>query len=397
MKFDANKYKWRIDSIMTHYGNHAVFIGSVIFIALYFFVVNTLEQSLRIKEEHDVERWVYEMRGISDEIAMSGSPIPIFALKRQSNIPYVLVDDKLNVMESNKIDINILNHPDKLRRMIRTLSLENHPIHFQYIWSDKGNILYFGESTLLKSLDLIPYLQFVVAALFIFMAYIAIRNARQKEQNLVWVGLAKETAHQLGTPISSLIGWVDYLREQDVEADAVAEMDRDLTQLIKVTDRFSKIGSDTQLSNANVNEVVERVVKYFRGRTPRSVTIEHDAFMISPLYANMNVVLIEWVIENLIKNSIDALQGSGTIKVSMSSNENDVFVDVYDNGRGIPKSNWRKIFEAGYTTKVRGWGLGLSLSRRIVEDYHAGKIAVVSSTLGESTTIRVALKRVYEL
>lgn len=397
MKFDTNKYTWRINTITARYGNRAIFICSVIFVTLYFYVVNTLEQSLRVKEVHDVERWIFEIKEVSNEVAMTGAPIPLFALKRQSNVPYVLVDDKLNVVESNLINDDVINHPDKLRRMIRSLSQVNSPIHFQYIWSDKGHMFYYGNSRLLEGLDLIPYMQFVVAAVFMLMAYIAVHNARQKEQNLVWVGLAKETAHQLGTPISSLIGWVDYLREQQVEPEAVDEMERDLNQLTKVTDRFSKIGSDTQLNNANVNEVVERVAKYFKGRVPRSVTIEHDAFATSPLYANMNIVLIEWVIENLIKNAIDALQGNGVIRVNMHSTEDEVLIDVSDNGRGIPKSNWRKIFEPGYTTKVRGWGLGLSLSRRVVEDYHNGKIGVESSAIGVGTTIRVALKRVYEL
>lgn len=379
------------------YRNRAFVVCGAIFVVLYFSVVNTLERSLRAKETHDVALWVADMEAISNETAMGNAAIPFFKLKRHHSIPFVLVDERMNVVESNLVDDNVVNHPDRLIRYIRSFSHVNPPIHFQYIWSDVGYTLYYGNSQLLDSLRLVPYMQYVVAFVMLLMAYIAIRNARQKEQNQVWVGLAKETAHQLGTPISSLIGWVEYLREQGVEEDAVAEMSRDLTQLTKVTDRFSKIGSDTQLNNANVNEVVERVVHYFEGRVPRSVTIEHDGFARSPLYANINTVLIEWVIENLIKNSIDALQGAGVIGVKMDSTENDVIIDVSDSGKGIPKSSWHKVFEAGYTTKVRGWGLGLSLSRRIVEDYHDGRISVAQSTVGVGTTIRVVLKRVYEL
>lgn len=397
MKFDIGKYSWRINNTITKYRNSAVIICGVVFVVLYFYVVSTLERSVRMREQHDVSDWVANMKGISQDVAIGNVPIPLFMLKRHPSIPFVLVDENMKVVESNLIKDNITAHPDKLLHYIRQYSQKNEPIHFQYIWNEKGYTLYYGDSQLLEGLRYIPYLQVVVAIAFLLIAYIAIRNARQKEQNLVWVGLAKETAHQLGTPISSLIGWVEYLREQGADADAVDEMVRDLAQLTKVTDRFSKIGSDTQLNNANVNEVVERVVQYFLGRTPRSVKINHDGFAISPLYAHINIILIEWVIENLIKNAIDALQGAGTIDVKMSSTENDVIIDVSDSGRGIPKSNWNKIFEPGFTTKVRGWGLGLSLSRRVIEEYHDGKIKVVSSTVGAGTTIRVTLKRIYEL
>ncbi len=397
MKIDVDKYLWRITNNLTRYRNRAFVVCGVIFVVLYFSVVNTLERSLRAKEGHDVAAWVADMESISNDTAMGNSAIPFFRLKRHPSIPFVLVDERNSVVESNGVSDDVVAHPDRLLRTIRLFSQLNEPIHFQYIWSDTGYTLYYGNSLLLESLRLVPYMQFIVALVFVLMAYIAIRSMQQKEQNQVWVGLAKETAHQLGTPISSLIGWVEYLREQGVEEDAVAEMARDLTQLTKVTDRFSKIGSDTQLNPANVNEVVERVVHYFAGRTPRSVTIDHDGFVRSPLYANINIVLIEWVVENLIKNAIDALQGAGKIEVKISATDNDVMIDVSDSGKGIPKSSWHKIFDAGYTTKVRGWGLGLSLSRRIVEDYHNGKSGVESSTVGAGTKMRVTLKRYFEV
>ncbi len=397
MKFDISKYSWRIGYVATKYRGIALFTCSIIFVVLYLYVVTTLEQSIRTRESHEMSEWVTRMQEISRDVAMGNVETPLFLLKRHPNIPFVVVDENMKIVSSNLIKDNITSHPDKMRHYIRNYSQINLPIHFQYIWSDKGYTLYYGNSILLERLRWIPYMQIVVALLFLLMGYIAFRNARQKEQNLVWVGLAKETAHQLGTPISSLIGWVEYLREQNVEADVLEEMSRDLTQLTKVTDRFSKIGSDTTLSNANVNEVVERVVHYFLGRISRGVAIEHNGFAISPLYANINIVLIEWVVENLIKNAIDALQGSGTILVNMSSTENYVMIDVSDSGRGIPKNSWKKIFEPGYTTKVRGWGLGLSLSRRVIEEYHDGNIRVVSSAVGVGTTIRITLKRVYEL
>ena len=209
----------------------------------------------------------------------------------------------------------------------------------------------------------------------------------------MWIGLAKETAHQLGTPTSSLLGWVEYLRSQPVDQMAVDEMSKDLAHLMKIVDRFSKIGGEAQLSNANVNEVVGDTVMYFRRRVPRNVTINYGGLAMSPVTAPMNVALFEWVVENLMKNSLDALQGKGTIDVTIGETEHSVYVEVSDTGKGIAKGNWDRIFEPGYTTKTRGWGLGLSLSRRIMEDYHKGKIAVVRSEIGRGTTFRVTLKR----
>ena len=198
----------------------------------------------------------------------------------------------------------------------------------------------------------------MVITAFILLGFIAFRSSKHDEQNRVWIGLAKETAHQLGTPTSSLLGWIEYLRSQDVDQSAVEEMNKDLTHLMKIVDRFSKIGSETPLTPANIN-----------------------------------AALFEWVVENLMKNSLDALQGHGSIDVRISSDDKNVMIDVKDTGKGIPKGNWKRIFEPGFTTKTRGWGLGLSLSRRIVEEYHQGKIAVIDSEIGKGTTIRITLKR----
>jgi signal transduction histidine kinase len=227
------------------------------------------------------------------------------------------------------------------------------------------------------------------------MLFVAFRSSRQDEQNRVWIGLTKETAHQLGTPTSSLLGWIEYLREQSVDPMVVEEMEKDLAHLRKIVDRFSKIGSDTPLEPANVNEVVGGCVMYFRKRIPRNVTLDYNGFASDRVQAMLNTALFEWVVENLLKNSLDALQGHGAINVHISANDKSVMIDVSDTGKGIAKSNWKTIFEPGFTTKTRGWGLGLSLSRRIVEEYHHGKIAVVESVIGKGTTIRITLKRIF--
>jgi signal transduction histidine kinase len=244
-----------------------------------------------------------------------------------------------------------------------------------------------------QALSVFPYVQLIIIFIFAIFAYIAFRSTKQNEQNRVWVGLAKETAHQLGTPTSSLLGWIEYLRSQPIDQMAVDEMSKDLSHLMKIVDRFSKIGAEAQLTNANVNEVVGDTVMYFRRRIPRNVALNYNGLAMAPITAPINVALFEWVVENLMKNSLDALQGKGAIDVVVGENGDNVYVEVSDTGKGIAKSNWERIFEPGYTTKTRGWGLGLSLARRIVEDNHKGRIAVVRSEIGKGTTIRVTLKR----
>lgn len=254
-------------------------------------------------------------------------------------------------------------------------------------------MLFYGNSALLNWLILFPYLQLAVVALFVLFAFLTFRTSKQDEQNRVWIGMAKETAHQLGTPISSLMGWLEYLRSQGIDPAAIDEMNKDLTRLIKVADRFGKIGSATDLTKANLNEVVNDCVVYFKTRIPRKVSLRYNGLAMAPVGAQLNSALFEWVVENLLKNALDALQGVGEIEVTISEDDNWAYVDVRDTGKGIAKGQWRKIFEPGFTTKTRGWGLGLSLSKRIIEEYHGGRIAVVESELGQGTTIRIAVKR----
>jgi signal transduction histidine kinase len=236
--------------------------------------------------------------------------------------------------------------------------------------------------------------QAIGLGLLLWLWIVTFRSSKMSEQNRVWVGLAKETAHQLGTPTSSLLGWVEYLKTQPVDQGAVAEMDKDLVHLMKVADRFSKIGSDTPLEPTSINELVGEAVMYFRKRVPRNVELDYNGLAIAPLRARINPALFEWVIENLLKNALDALQGLGSIDVKLSRDDKHIYIDVIDTGRGIARANREKIFEPGFTTKTRGWGLGLSLSRRVIEEYHKGRIFVAESEVGKGTTIRIAIKSI---
>ena len=358
-------------------------------------------EHLRQDERNAVEMWEDILRSTNIGGQMVYNPELLQELAEHTNVPLVIADERLRVWVTN-LPEEITSNPALLRKEIMLMSQNNKPISVEYgVMRRTVVTIYYGmtdyanlvSSKHSRALALFPYMQLGIILIFAIFAYIAFSSAKQSEHNRVWVGLAKETAHQLGTPTSSLLGWIEYLRSQPVDQQAVDEMGKDLAHLLKIVDRFSKIGSETQLSPANINEVVGDTVMYFRRRVPRNVTLTYNGLAMAPIRVSLNAALFEWVIENLLKNSLDALQGQGSIEVVVGESGNTVFVEVSDTGKGIAKSSWTRIFEPGFTTKTRGWGLGLSLSRRIIEEYHAGKIAVVRSEIGKGTTIRVTLER----
>ena len=363
----------------------------------------TIEE-LRAAERNGVELWADILRSTNNIYGELVYNSDLFAnLVRHTSVPFVITDEYLNVVASN-LPASTTADQEELRRAIERMADSNKPIIVRYNFSNRYYTIYYGHSRFMEyitespvdSLIYFPYVQLLIILIFAAFTYIAFSSTKQNEQNRVWVGLAKETAHQLGTPTSSLLGWLEYLRSQPIDQMAVDEMGKDLSHLMKIVDRFSKIGSETMLTAANINEVVGDTVMYFRKRIPRNVTLTYNGLAIAPIRAQINAALFEWVIENLLKNALDALQGHGSIEVFVGENDHSVYVEVRDTGKGIPKSNWNKIFAPGFTTKTRGWGLGLSLSRRIVEEYHSGKIAVVRSEPGKGTTIRVTLKRLQD-
>lgn len=375
-------YTWNISTNMRHEDEMAI-------------------AQLRDDERNAVEMWEDILRSTNFGGHVVYNPDLFNKLAEHTNVPLVIADEALNVWVTN-LPKEITDNRELLLREIMRMSETNKPISVSYgMIHHKTYTIYYGttdythlvSSAHKEALTFFPYVQLIIIAIFAIFAYIALSSTKQNEQNRVWVGLAKETAHQLGTPTSSLLGWVEYLRSQPVDKLAVDEMSKDLAHLMKIVDRFSKIGSETQLTMMSINEVVGDTVMYFRRRIPRNVTLNYNGLAMAPISAAINSALFEWVIENLMKNSLDALQGHGTIDVVIGETQDSIFVEVSDTGKGIAKSNWTRIFEPGYTTKTRGWGLGLSLSRRIIEEYHHGKIGVVRSEIGGGTTIRVTLKR----
>ena len=315
--------------------------------ALSLLYTNDMARRLKEKEQHDVALWAHAMERVTRDVLGGSIQDPFVAdiMSNGNNIPFIITNENLEVINSHLIPEKIINHPGRLRKQIDKFSVDNPPIPVKFVWSSQHyHIIFYGKSALLKSLYYFPYVQLLVITAFIALGFIAFRSSKHDEQNRVWIGLAKETAHQLGTPTSSLLGWIEYLRSQDVDQTAVEEMNKDLTHLMKIVDRFSKIGSETPLTPANINEVVGESVMYFRKRIPRNVTLDYNGLAIAPVQANINAALFEWVVENLMKNSLDALQGHGAIDVRISSDDRSVMIDVKDTGKGIHKSNWKRIF-----------------------------------------------------
>lgn len=326
---------------------------------------------------------------------------------RPINFPIILTDanDNINLINSENVrnlsfDSSMTQEERKeyFTEILKKMDEENNPIIVSYADTVILTKIHYGDSNLITRLKFYPYLQIIIAALFIFLGYIGFSNIRTSEQRNIWVGMAKETAHQLGTPVSSLMGWVEMLRLNYKDGDKVLdisdEIGSDVEKLNKITYRFSKIGSKPELKKANVFKEISNVIKYFERRLPQTgkkvdLIIKGN----KKVCAGLNSELFEWVIENLVKNALDAIGNkNGKIEIKISSNNNNVEIDFCDNGKGIDLKRRKDVFRPGYSTKRRGWGLGLSLSKRIIENYHNGKIFVKNSAPGQGTTFKIILK-----
>lgn len=310
-----------------------------------------------------------------------------------ASVPVIYTDStKQNVIAFGNVDSLKINDTTFLKNSIANMAAQNRPIEIEFGDGSKSYIFY-QESMLLTQLKYYPYVMFVVIGLFLLIAYLLFSTARKVEQNQVWVGMAKETAHQLGTPLSSLIAWLEYLKSGGLPDETAIEIEKDLKRLETITERFSKIGSVPVLDEVDVIKVLNESVGYMKLRTSKNVLFAVEEQTTNGTTALINVPLFEWVIENLIRNAVDAMNGKGEIKIIVSDQTQYVYIDISDTGKGIPKSKYKTIFEPGYTTKKRGWGLGLSLTKRIIENYHSGKIFVKNSEVDKGTTFRIVLNK----
>ncbi|MCX6273365.1 MAG: HAMP domain-containing sensor histidine kinase [Bacteroidetes bacterium] len=314
-------------------------------------------------------------------------------VENSASVPVIITDSTWKkVLAYGNMDSLQMRDTNFVRKTLTSMAAENTPIALN-LEGIGSNIIFYKSSYLLTQLKFYPLFQLGVIALFLFIAYMLFSTARRSEQNQVWVGMAKETAHQLGTPISSIMAWVELMKMNDENNDMVGELEKDTKRLGTIADRFSKIGSSPSLKEDNVVRVIRETVDYLKPRTSKKVSFTintpHDEAIIVPL----NPGLFEWVIENLCKNSTDAMVGNGSITIDIMEEKKLVIIDVTDTGKGIPRSQFKTIFHPGYTSKKRGWGLGLTLSRRIIKEYHKGKIFVKNSVVDQGTTIRIILNK----
>ncbi len=331
-----------------------------------------------------------ELRGVINDLTESFlSEIVINA----ASVPVIITDSTMTkVIEYGMLDPKRTQDSIYIMETLEDMAFDNDPLEINIPHQGKRYIFY-QDSELLTRMMIFPYLQLGIIAFFLFIAYVMFSSARRSEQNQVWVGLAKETAHQLGTPLSSMIAWIELLKMEGVESETINELNKDVDRLRKITERFSKIGSAPRLKNENIVKVLYDSVSYLRSRASKKVKYHINLQPEEIVMVPINLHLFEWVIENLCKNAIDAIGGEGNITIDIREEENLVVMDIADDGKGIPKSKFKTVFNPGYTSKKRGWGLGLSLAKRIIKEYHKGKIFVKSSILNKGTIFRIVLKK----
>jgi signal transduction histidine kinase len=365
--------------------------GAIIIAAISLLYTKLLVDELKLEEEKKIELWAEATRQlIKPENNQTSVGLALEVLKNNTTVPVILADDKNNIHHYRNINLPKKNAAKHLKRQFDKLRKYGKKIEIDLENGEK-QYLHYKTSTLLTKLTWFPILQLGVVGIFVFIAYQAFSSTRKAEQNQVWVGMAKETAHQLGTPISSLLGWINLLALKSNETSTIKEIESDINRLQNIADRFSKIGSKPILKPILLIDLAEQSIQYLKSRSSDKVTFNLDIDKNVKLIANNT--LIEWVFENLIKNAIDAIKGEGNITISTTDMGTKVALDFNDNGKGIAKSNFKRVFDPGYTTKERGWGLGLSLTKRIIESYHRGKILVKESEPGIKTTFRIILDK----
>lgn len=309
-----------------------------------------------------------------------------------SNIPMIITNEKDSITDWSNLDSIKTKKKQYLLKQLAIMKSQNEPIVMSYKKADINQLIYYRDSDLLTKLKYYPVALVFILFLFASVIYMFFKSNKVADQNKLWTGMAKETAHQIGTPLSSLLGWVEILRLENTDENTVQEIEKDVQRLNIIAERFSKIGSVPVLHKENIVEVTSNAFNYLKSRSSKQVIFNFKTST-PKIYVNVNLQLFSWVIENLVKNAIDAMEGKGKISLNITDNENAVIITISDTGKGILKNLQQKIFSPGFTTKKRGWGLGLSLAKRIVEDYHNGKISVLKSELGKGTTFAINLKK----
>lgn len=360
-------------------------VGSLIY-------TETLVTKLKVEERKNVELWAEAERLIILSDSSQNVDFPYSIVDNNNTVPVILTDESDNIISARNFNSEKISDSTYMIKNLKKIREKNKPIMIN-LENGHYNLIYYKDSIILTMLIYYPYTQLGIIIFFIFVSYLAFRSSRKAEQNQVWVGMSKETAHQLGTPTSSLSGWIEVLQQKYPEISITKELALDVERLEKVTERFSRIGSKPALNSGNIVEIISHTVEYLKLRTSSKVKIVIDYKINKEIKVPVNAALFEWVIENVFKNAVDSMEGNGEITVKVAETENHALIDISDTGKGIPKSAFNKIFNPGFTTKQRGWGLGLSLAKRIIEEYHHGKIFVRHSEVGKGSCIRIVLKK----
>lgn len=376
MQFSDKRIVWR----------WAIILGS--FLIVVFFEINAyfLFQSIKKEERAKIELWAKGTIKINQADDNTDLELPLLIISQNSTIPAILTE-KDQIITTVNIPPEIEKDSVQLRKYLSSIQKENEPIKMEMASGEFQNV-YYGNSSLLNKLIYYPPALILIVFLFALIVYNFWRSNRISTQNKLWAGMAKETAHQIGTPLSSLIGWIEIMKADNVDETTVTEIEKDVVRLQTIADRFSKIGSEPALEKLDIVAETKASYDYLQSRfTNIAFSFEAPEH---PVYISVNPILHSWTIENLVKNAIDAMKGRGKLDIFIEEDARFIRIKVKDTGKGIPKSQFKKVFEPGFTTKKRGWGLGLSLTKRIVEEYHKGKIKVLSSEVGKGTVMQAS-------
>nr|WP_294936173.1 HAMP domain-containing sensor histidine kinase [uncultured Flavobacterium sp.] len=367
-----------------------IILASFNFLVLILWNTYTFFQTFKSEERLKMELWAAASKNLNNADENTDLELPLQILSNNTTIPIIQTNEKDSIINMTNVDEEITKSKTKSIAFLNRLRSENKPITIDYV--GEKHLLYYGNSSLITKLKYYPIALVLIGLFFSGMIFNFYRASKMATQNRLWAGMAKETAHQIGTPLSSLIGWLEIMKADNVDETTITEIEKDINRLQTITDRFSKIGSEPVLERRNLIEETEQSFEYLKSRTSKQVDFTFSAPQ-NPIYIKLNPILHSWTIENLVKNAIDAMKGKGKIAVSIEETERFVKIKVSDTGSGIPKNQFKSVFEPGFTTKRRGWGLGLSLTKRIVEEYHDGRIKVALSEVGKGTTMQITFKK----
>ena len=369
-----------------------IIVASFFIVLLILWNTYNFFQIFKNEERAKMEFWATAQKTLANANENSDIELPFQIIRNNTSIPMIVTDSRENIISHNNIAEEIVNDSIALKNYFNGIKNDNQPIKME-LSKKNYQLVYYGDSPLLNKLKYYPIALLLIIILFGAVVYNFYKATKMATQNKLWAGMAKETAHQIGTPLSSLIGWLELLKLENVAESSLIEIEKDIHRLQTITDRFSKIGSEPLLEQKNIIAETKQALDYIQTRVSKQILFTFSAPE-EPIYVAINPALHSWTIENLVKNAIDAMRGKGHLDLTITSLGNRVKITITDSGKGIPKNQFNKIFEPGFTTKKRGWGLGLSLTKRIVQEYHKGRIKVAHSELGKGTAIQISYKTI---